>query len=77
MKTKKKTEVTGAKVLENRKAAEKALRDKAWRRITASKIPDLVKAAMLMANSLNLLTVQIDRMVRADEEGLVAAMAGY
>lgn len=66
MKTKKKTEVTGAKALENRKAAEKALRDKAWRRITASKIPDLVKTAMLMANSLNLLTVQIDRMIRAE-----------
>ena len=45
METRKKTAVTRAKALENRRANERA---------------------MLMANSLNLLTVQIDRMIRAE-----------
>lgn len=66
MGTKKGTETSGSKILENRKAHERDLRDKAWQRITESRIPDLVKAAMLMANSLNLLTVQVDRMIRAE-----------
>lgn len=58
--------ISKKKAAENRKESLKQIRDKAWQRISGSKIPDLVKTAMLMANSLNLLTVQIDRMIRAE-----------
>ena len=58
--------ISKQKAAENRKENLKQIRDVAWKRIEATKIPDLVKAAMLMANSLNLLTVQIDRMIRAE-----------
>lgn len=66
MTTFKKTKISKAHASENLKAFRKEIRDKAWQRVSDSKIPDLVKVAMLMANSLNLLTVQIDRMVRAE-----------
>lgn len=62
----KKIKKTKDKALEARKEYEKKLYDIAWSRIRSSTIPDLVKLAMLMANSLSMLTERIDLMIRAE-----------
>lgn len=62
----KKITKTKEQVIETRRAFEKELRDKAWKRIDESKIPDLVKLAMLTANALSILTERIDVMIRGE-----------
>ena len=62
----KKIKKTKDKALEARKEYEKKLYDIAWSRIRSSTIPELVKLAMLMANSLSMLTERIDVMIRAE-----------
>lgn len=58
--------INNSKAIANQKAFKKELYDKAWERIEASTIPDLVKLAMLMSNSLSLLTERIDMMIRGE-----------
>lgn len=60
------TKIMNSKTIANQKAFKKELYDKAWERIEASTIPDLVKLAMLMSNSLSLLTERIDMMIRGE-----------
>lgn len=62
----KKIKKTNDKALEARKEYEKRLYDIARGRIRSSTIPDLVKLAMLMANSLSTLSERIDVMIRAE-----------
>lgn len=66
MELKKRTDITKAKAAENRREFEKELRSKAWRRVSESRIPDMVKLGMLMANALATLTEHIDMDIRGE-----------
>lgn len=44
----------------------KDLHKRAWKRVSESKIPDMVKLAMLMSNALEILIEHIDRDIRAE-----------
>lgn len=74
----KKKTISKAKAAENIKAFRRELRDRAWKRVAVSKIPDLVKVGLLMSNALSLLAAQIDVMVRAElkAEGVNAKTSG-
>lgn len=75
---KKKKTISKVKAAENLKAFRKELKDRAWKRVAGSKIPDLVKVGLLMSNALSLLTAQIDVMIRAalKAEGVNATTTG-
>lgn len=74
----KKKTISKEKAAENLKAFRRDLRDRAWKRVAGSKIPDLVKVGLLMSNALSLLTAQIDVMIRAalKVEGVNATTTG-
>lgn len=74
----KKKTISKEKAAENIKAFRRELRDRAWKRVAGSKIPDLVKVGLLMSNALSLLTAQIDVMIRAalKAEGVNAKTTG-
>ena len=73
-----KKKITKEQAKENLKAFRKELKDRAWKRVAGSKIPDLVKVGLLMSNALFLLTAQIDVMIRAalKAEGVNATTTG-
>lgn len=62
----KKTDITKAQAEENRREFERELRSRAWRRVSESRIPDMVKLGMLMANALAILTEHIDMDIRGE-----------
>nr|DAH91555.1 MAG TPA: hypothetical protein [Caudoviricetes sp.] len=82
--------LTGRKMVENKltiskEQARKNLEDfrkdlhkRAWKRVSNSKIPDLVRMGMLMSNALALLSSQIDARIRAElrAEGMQAKANG-
>ena len=73
-----KPKITKEQGKKNLKAFRKELKDRAWKRVAGSKIPDLVKVGLLMSNALSLLTAQIDVMIRAalKAEGVNATTTG-
>lgn len=73
-----KKKITKEQAKENLKAFRKELKDRAWKRVAGSKIPDLVKVGLLMSNALSLLAAQIDVMIRAElkAEGVNAKTSG-
>lgn len=75
-----KKKITKEQVKENLKAFRKELKDRAWKRVAGSKIPDLVKVGLLMSNALSLLAAQIDVMIRAElkaEGDIICGMKNY
>lgn len=66
----KKTNKTKEQVIETRRAFEKELRDRAWKRIDESGVPDMVKLATLMATALSTLTEHIDIDIRSQLRAL-------
>lgn len=70
--------LTGRKIVENKltiskEQARKNLEDfrkdlhiRAWKRVSESKIPDMVKLAMLMSNALEILLEHIDMDIRSE-----------
>lgn len=78
METTTKPKITKEQAKENLKAFRKELKDRAWKRVAGSKIPDLVKVGLLMSNALSLLAAQIDVMIRAElkAEGVNAKTSG-
>ncbi len=62
--------VSREEAVRNRKKYQQELRDKAWARVASSKLPDMVKLAILMANALELLTSRTNELIRAELRGM-------